>query len=155
GRAGGEQHAGGVGQGADAVGLEADVVTGDHVAVAARAGDADAGAGVPADDVTGRGRRAADGVVERVADGDAADVREGGGAGRVRADEVAGDHVVVRQPGVDRVVQVDTGPEVAGDDVGLQRVAGAVGVGAEAVAGDGQQGDAGGRVGQRRRAGRV
>jgi hypothetical protein len=120
-----------VGDGAVAGGVRADVVALDGVVVGAGR-ELDAGAAVAGDDVAGRDGRAADEVVVGVVDEDAvAPVGERGVAGRVRADEVAGDDVAVAvldpQPVVEEAVDDEAahGARPGRDDeaVGVERVA--------------------------------
>src|SRR5205085_8565603 len=83
--------------------VRAEIVADDDV-VGGCADDEDADAAVAGDDVAGGSCRPADGVVVRVADGDAVDrVGQGGRAGGVCADEATGDDIPVRRINVDAV----------------------------------------------------
>src|SRR5207247_20003 len=79
----------------DPVGRQADGVSGDHVAGRGAVGDPHAVAAVAADDVAGRGRRAADRVTVRsIVEPDATTaVGDRGGAGEVGPDVVAQNRV--------------------------------------------------------------
>src|SRR5439155_1617222 len=77
----------------------------------------DAGLAVARDDVGGRGRGAADGVVEGVVDLDALEaVAHGGGGGDVGADVVAL-HLIVERAGDPEVADEHAVAAVAGDEV--------------------------------------
>ena len=123
----------GVGQGVRPRDVGADEVPLDRVAVGV-VGDEDAGP-VARDEVAGPGRRAADRVARRaVADADALAVGQGDRPGRVRADEVALRHAVVRPAELDAVAG-HAADHVAGPGDGpADRVVGGV-VGDHAVAG--------------------
>src|SRR5262249_19705420 len=103
-----------VAQGRGAAYVGADVVAQDQVTRGAGPEEVHAVAGVAGDDVAGRGSGAADRVAGGAVNGHADEaVAQGGGAGVVGADEVAGDQVV-RAPAV-RDVDSDAG--IGADDV--------------------------------------
>src|SRR5262249_18609524 len=136
GGAGEEDAVAGVGQGVVAGAVGADEVAEHLVPLRTGVGDLDAvaenrAALVGGDDVAGRARGAADGVVGG-ADVDhhaAAGIAQGQQTAGIGADEVAGDHVI----GGAGLVEADAERAVARDEVALQVVGDAVGVGADAV----------------------
>src|SRR5262249_18357006 len=122
-----DQHAPGVGQAVDAVGLGADAVAFDPVGGRARVEDPDARSRVAGDGVGGAGVRAADGIAAGPGiDHHAILVGQGGTAVGVRADAVALDRVAGRA----RAADPDAVVGVAGEGVGGPRLGPAHGVAA-------------------------
>src|SRR5207245_3292401 len=117
------------------------------------------------DEVPGRGGAAADGVARGAADGDTGlgesgkrtrGVAHGRRSVRAHADVIAGDDRA-RRPGTANEYAVE---RVAGNDVALRRVIGAVAIGADTIAGRkaggrGGDNDAEGAIGHGRGAGLV